>query len=107
MRTNVLKHYESIQNSKLELRIDLYYSLGGMNYFNSKNEKRGYYLSVSPVQREFKENYISETYTSFSGTKMLLLECKRQSNKAYNEALKNYPESLERLKEYVLKSNNL
>lgn len=64
------------------LEIEVYYSLGGMNYFTGRNEPRGYYLSVTPAKRS--EHSIS--YTSFTGTKILLKEVKRQSAKAEAEA---------------------
>lgn len=64
------------------LEIEVYYSLGGMNYFTGRNEPRGYYLSVTPAMRS--EHCIS--YTSFTGTKILLKEVKRQSAKAEAEA---------------------
>lgn len=38
--------------------INLYYSLGGMNYFNNKEEKRGYYIQFCPCNVEEKENGI-------------------------------------------------
>lgn len=64
------------------LEIDVYYSLGGMNYFTGRNEPRGYYLSVTPAKR-YKN---STSYISFTGTKILLKEVKRQSAKAEAEA---------------------
>ena len=55
------------------LRCELYYSLGGFNYFTYKNEARGYYLSVSPVE---KSEHM-ESYVGFSGVKKCLLEVTR------------------------------
>ena len=60
------------------LRCELYYSLGGINYFTYKNEARGYYLSVSPVERSEH----MESYVGLSGVKKCLLEVTRQSKKA-------------------------
>lgn len=64
------------------LEVEVYYSLGGMNYFTGRNEPRGYYLSVTPAKRS--DHCIS--YVSFTGTKILLKEVKRQSAKAEAEA---------------------
>ena len=64
----------------LEARI--YYSLGGMNWFTYKNEPRGYWFSLTPY--ESKNGMIC--YTAFSGSKMCVLPCERQSKKRYEEA---------------------
>jgi hypothetical protein len=51
----------------------------------------------------------SEQSTAFSGTKVLILETKRQSQKGFNEAKKLVEESNweEKLIENVIKKNNL
>lgn len=64
------------------LVIEVYYDKGGINYFTYKVERRGYYLSVCPVLKS--DGLIS--YTSFSGTKLLLKEVARKSAKAEAEA---------------------
>lgn len=98
-----MKNYEKIENSDTELKIQVYYNKGGLNYFNYKNEERGYYLSVCPVQVERKDNGICiESYTAFSGVKKLVLPVKRQSDKKYNEAVQLAESHINELKEYVL-----
>lgn len=72
------------------IKCELYYSLGGMNYFTSKNEPRGYYVSVSPVERVNRGNYVSECYTAFSGVKQCVVTVARKSKKAEQEALSRY-----------------
>ena len=76
------------------LKCELYYTTGGMNYFTCKNEQRGYYTSVSPVEkaRGF------ETYTAFTGAKTLVKPCNRKSSKAEAEALAKYEET----KNYII-----
>ena len=37
------------------LEIEVYYEEGGTNYFNGRNEPRGYRLLVNPVQIEVRE----------------------------------------------------
>ena len=64
------------------LIIEVYYDKGGRNYFTCKDERRGYYLYVCPVLRS--DGLVS--YTSFSGTKLLLKEVARKSAKAEAEA---------------------
>ena len=45
-----MKKYELIEGSIKELKIEVYYDKGGINYFNSKNEPRGYWLSMRQVE---------------------------------------------------------
>lgn len=68
------------------LKIEVYYSLGGYNCFTHKTEARGYYLSVSPVERSTREGITFESYTAFSGVKICLLEVSRKSKKAEEKA---------------------
>ena len=61
---------------------EIYYDIGGMNYFTSEVEKRGYYFSITPEERSggFR------TYTGFSGVKTCILEVARKSKSAYDKA---------------------
>jgi hypothetical protein len=93
--------------SVTDLKIELYYSLGGMNYFTSRAESRGYYLSVTPVERCVSSGYTSERYTAFTGLKQLVKGVKRKSQKAEKEA-ENLAENLvNELIEYVCGQNGL
>lgn len=79
-------YFDIVENNNdhcTHLQVRFYYDLGGTNYFTYECKKRGYYLSVTPV--ECKRNCVS--FTAFTGVKDLLVECKRQSKKAENEAL--------------------
>lgn len=51
------KYIEVKENSAkvTHLKIELYYDLGGMNYFTGRAENRGYYLSVTPVERGMRD----------------------------------------------------
>lgn len=62
--------------------IELSYQLGGHNPFSYANEKRGIYVSVSPMKREggFR------SFSAFSGVKLCIKELKRFSNKAMETA---------------------
>lgn len=82
-----MKKYEPIEGTNKELKITVYYAKGGVNYFTGKAEKRGYWLSVTPVEIRQGVGYQSESYMAFSGYKQFLLEVGRQSNKAYNQAV--------------------
>jgi len=86
------------------LEINLYYNLGGMNYFTGKTERRGYYLSVSPVHvTKLGDKIVSKEYVAFSGIKKCLLEAKRKSNKSYNQALEIAKTEEQSLIDYVTK----
>ena len=66
-----------------KITTEIYYSKGGMNYFTSNNEKRGYYFSIIPEKH--LENGL-KTYTGFSGVKTCILEVTRKSKSAYEKA---------------------
>ncbi len=90
------------------LRIELYYSLGGMNYFTGRAENRGYYLSVTPVERRTNDGgYTSESCTAFSGIKQNVKEVTRKSKKAEIEAEKLATDVVNNLIDYVLRNNGL
>jgi len=99
---NVMKEYEKVEGTNYELKIQVYYNKGGMNYFSAKPEQRGYYASVSPVQVERRgDGIMVESYSAFSGVKMLVLPVQRQSPKAEAEARKKAMEVLPELKEAI------
>jgi len=103
MGGSVSKQYESIPNTTTELKIQVYYDKGGMNYFSGGVNKRGYYLSVTPVQIERQGNNVMiESYTAFSGIKKLILEVERQSPKSAEKAKELAESSIPELKQYVL-----
>ncbi|MFZ9296645.1 MAG: hypothetical protein ACO259_10630 [Bacteroidia bacterium] len=102
-----MKNYELIKDN-LNLKIEVYYNKGGQNYFTYKNEARGYYLSVTPVNVEKRENNIViECYTAFSGVKVLLNEVQRQSEKGYKTACELANFKIQDLKNFVLSKNNI
>lgn len=68
------------------IKIETSYSLGGMNLWTYRNEPRGYYLHVSPVERSERNGIIMEGFMMFSGIKKLLKEVSRKSAKAEREA---------------------
>ena len=74
---------ELIGDKYKELQIEVFYSLGGMNYFSGKMNERGYYLLLSPVNRG--SNGMTESTlmggTHESGFKIFLEETKRKSQK--------------------------
>lgn len=98
-----IKSYEKVDGTDYELKIEVYYDKGGMNYFSGRPEERGYYASVSPVKIERRPNGITtEEYGAFSGIKTLVLRVARQSPKAEKEAEMLAQERIPELKNYVL-----
>ena len=81
------KYLELEQNpDATHLKVEVYYTKGGMNMFTYKEEPRGYYLSVSPGARERRDGVTLESYTAFSGIKDCVKQVSRKSDKAMREA---------------------
>ena len=104
-KDRVIKEYfEVTGNSRYtHLKCTLYYSLGGVNCFTYKNEGRGYYVSVTPVER----GEYFESATSFTGYKQLVQPCTRKSKKQQGAAEEKYIEVRDKLIERVLKEQGL
>jgi hypothetical protein len=101
-----MKKYEKIEGSNKELKIEVFYDKGGMNYFNYKVEPRGYWLSMRQVERKMEDRgIVIESYSMFSGAKAFLLEVKKKSDKAYQQALVLAEEKVADLKLHVLGKN--
>ena len=87
-KKSISKNYlEVLPNDKgiTHLKVEIYYDLGGMNYFSGSVEGRGIKLSVSPVQRNKNEDgVVWESYTAFSGFKKLVKEMTRFNQKTCN-----------------------
>lgn len=84
------------------LKVQLYYSLGGMNFATYQNEARGYYLSVGPVTRSKTSGMTMESFTAFSGVKRLVLPVARQSPKRLEQARREAEAIRNRLIDHVL-----
>lgn len=59
------------------LDVDITYNKGGINYFTYRNEPRGYYAGVTPVEKN--NNMVS--FTAFTGVKKFIEPAKRLSRK--------------------------
>jgi len=70
----------------------LNYELGGYSYFTGEESRRGYYLSVMPVEKS--NGFVR--YGMFDGIKAFVSPqpIKRKSAKARKEALENVTEEL-------------
>lgn len=90
MKTETIrKYYIPVWDNEekiTDIKVELYYCLGGLNVFTYKDEKRGYYISCCPVER--KRGF--ESFTAFSGWKQCLVECARKSKAKQSEAEKEF-----------------
>ena len=105
-----MKKYIAVKenaNKVTHIKAEVYYSLGGMNYFTYKTERRGYWFAVTPVTLEKCNGYTSEGFVAFSGTKWFLKEVKRKSAKAEAEALAIAEASLRGCVNHVAEKNGL
>jgi hypothetical protein len=107
---SISKKYIEVQTnveSITHLKVETYYAMGGMNYFNGTNEPRGIYLSVSPVTRTCNDSKIwLESYKGWSGIKKHLVDMTR-FNKKKCESFVVDAETEKHLINYVLNKNNL
>lgn len=99
--------YVEKKSFKQHLKIKVYYDLGGWNHFSGEREKRGYYLSVTPVGvvKNNKGEVIIEETAPFTGTKILLKEVNRKSKKRSQKALELAKEKKEELIQHVISKN--
>ena len=106
MRNRILQEVPITGENANTLVVKLIYNEGGMNWATSREEKRGLYLHVSPVNIQKEKGYQIRTTTAFTGVKKLVKEMKRFSRKT----LDNFEvdsETLQKVKDYVMGSNGL
>jgi len=102
MKLRLIKKLNILNNRANTLKVELYYTKGGMNYFTGNSEPRGLYLSVSPVTVSDG----SESFTAFSGVKKCVKEMARFNQKQLDTFVVNETE-MENLINYVIRKNNL
>lgn len=88
------------------LEVELYYAKGGMNVFSYQMEKRGYYISATPVKIERG----MRSFIAFSGRKWCVHECARKSAKAERKAVAEANDCIDTIWDmvkFVAKKNNL
>lgn len=85
-----MKEYLAVKENAhkvTHIKVETYYSLGGYSFATYTNKPRGYYLSVSPVEREdYGNGCVMEGCVAFSGYYEVLKEVTRKSKKAEAEA---------------------
>jgi hypothetical protein len=71
------------KNKVIEVKVR--YNKGGINWANSQEEERGYYLSATPCE----SGNGMKVYGAFTGTKILIETANRFSNKKLEEIASN------------------
>lgn len=109
MRKEIKKEYiKIIENNKDKnnnLKISVYYDLGGYNYFTHQEKQRGYYISVTPCNYAERNGVFYEEFTAFTGYFELLEPCTRQSKKTEATALEKAPAYKKMLLDYICNKN--
>lgn len=100
--SRLIKSLEVKEGRATHVDIQLYYSIGGMNYFTGNNETRGLYVSASP----YTKNSFSKSFTAFSGVKQLVKEMKRFNKKTLDEFILD-EKLVDDLLNNVLEKNNI
>ena len=92
----VVRYYKLNKTTRnaTHLKAEIYYALGGHNVFTYRNEQRGYYISVSPVERKEDTYGTMESYVAFTGLKQCVLPVQRKSAKKMNEAITYFEEHI-------------
>ena len=83
MRNTIYKKVKKNNRNVTHIKCELYYSLGGYNVFTYKQEPRGYYVSVTPVERQEWDGRVMDSVVAFSGYKECIHEVTRKSKKAF------------------------
>lgn len=96
-----MKNYIDTTKEDIKVKTVLSYNIG------NNRIKRGYYLNVYPVTIEKTNGVTFEMTRLYSGSTLLILEVKKQSNKAYNEAINLATNLQASLIDNVIKLNNL
>ncbi len=99
-----MKKYEQIEGTNKHLKIEVYYNKGGINYFTYKTDPRGYWLSMTIVERDTRESgVVIESFSLFgSGFRHFLLEVKKQSEKSYEKAVSLAEEMIDEMRVQVI-----
>lgn len=80
------------------IKVSIYYSLGGMNYFTGRQDPRGYNVSVSVVTRKSERGYVSESLHLGEGFRSFIAPANRFNRKKLEEI---HAAALERAHEII------
>ena len=83
----IVKKYEVLNNKDFNrINVEIIYSKGGINIWTGKQERRGYWLHITPC---FVENNC-KTVMAFSGNKVFLEPAKRFSEKKLDKIIESF-----------------
>jgi len=102
MHKRLLLSLPTLEGGFTHVDVEVYYSKGGMNYFTGSVERRGYYLSVQPLNKTSN----SVSFTAFTGVKQLVREAGRFSSKVLAEFVVDY-DMMNTMIEHILEKNNI
>lgn len=91
-----------------QVQIQIDYNLGGINYFNYKEEKRGYYLRFSPCKHKDLGNgmYSTEMQPMHERSfKICIKEVNRKSDKTFYKLKTKLMENIDTILEKYEESN--
>ena len=81
------KHYLKATGTEVtDLKISVYYSKGGINYFNYKQEPSAIWASISPVKREQRDGIGFEQFVLGKGIKVNFEAAERLNRKKVEAA---------------------
>ena len=72
------------------LSISINYQLGGMSYFSGQSSPRGYYLSLTTVERSENNGFFITSCSLFEGLKSNILPATRFSRKTLTQLAEKY-----------------
>ena len=100
------KRYETTIPGKF-IEVTLSYRKGGMNYFTSKVQRRGYYVGATPVEIELHDGYETKCMGAFTEVCQCVLEVTRASLKSELAADELARAAAGDLVKFVASQNNL
>lgn len=115
MLNELTRTYKAVGNGKASYinRVDvgIFYNKGGMNYFYSKPEERGYYFHIRAYRLiDHGNGLFSEEHHLLGGAqgvKYCILPCERQSKKRYESAKAQIDELIDKLLGRWLEENDI
>lgn len=86
-----IKNKASLGIRENKMKTEIYYNIGGYNYFTGEKTQRGYYVSVGPVE----QTEVYESVVAFSSYCFCLFKVNRKSKKQMERAINEYKEVAE------------
>ena len=103
INTRYIKIAENNRDHNNYLQVEFYYTLGGYQYSTYTVKPRGYYVSVTPVEKGDRHGVSMISVTAFTGVYEMLEKCDRKSKKAEQAAREKLPAYEKLLIDYICK----